>query len=248
LGNITVPPGRYAKMRKLDSTDVYAEGNEGDNYDSLGVSRFISGETAIVDGTPGPDRIILTAHFQSLGEVTDRVFELTINGVAETLHSEDGVGGFDIRGGDGDDTVIIKARDASARADLFDPIRVDGGAGNDRIAGNLGNETLIGGSGKDKIDGNGGNDHLYGSGGNDHLSGGAGSDRLYGDNGDDYLNGGSSGDRLKGGAGRDTLAGESGADLFVTRDGQRDVLFGGGNRDSVEGDASDLLDSVERVL
>jgi Ca2+-binding RTX toxin-like protein len=235
-----VPPGRYVVMRKLDSTNVYAESNESDNIVVLGSARAVSNGTVIVDGSAGPDTIILTVSSTEFDGADFFHWDLSINGVAEeTLHDTDFITGFDIRAGDGDDTVIIQAGQESLPEAPWLKYVVDGGGGNDRIAGSDAAETLIGGWGKDVLDGNGGNDK---------LAGGAGADRLYGYNGNDYLNGGSSGDRLEGGAGNDTLAGESGADRFFTLDGEPDVLFGGTNRDSVQGDAADLLASVEQQI
>src|SRR5688572_25429703 len=59
-------------------------------------------------------------------------------------------------------------------------LTVDGGAGNDSLAGSLGNDHLLGGKGT-------GRDNLFGGGGNDTLDGGEGDDRLMGDAGDDRL-------------------------------------------------------------
>lgn len=56
-----------------------------------------------------------------------------------------------------------------------------GGAGDDIIEGNPGDNTIAGGAG---------NDVLYGDGGNDRLAGGAGSDILQGSAGNDSLEGG----------------------------------------------------------
>lgn len=58
-------------------------------------------------------------------------------------------------------------------------------AGNDRITGLGGDDSLIGGNGRDFISGLAGNDRILGGGGNDTLIGGLGNDRLDGGAGAD---------------------------------------------------------------
>lgn len=89
---------------------------------------------------------------------------------------------------------------------------MDGAAGNDRVLGLAGNDTL---RGRD------GDDTLLGGVGNDSVAGGEGSDSLFGGDGNDRLGGGIDRDRLFGGAGADTL--------FGTLD--HDVLYGGAGAD-----------------
>lgn len=72
-----------------------------------------------------------------------------------------------------------------------------GGAGNDRLFGNQGDNILTGNSGNDK---------LFGRGSDDILRGGGGSDKLFGGNGADLL---------RGDSGRDEMTGGGGDDLFV---------------------------------
>lgn len=90
-----------------------------------------------------------------------------------------------------------------------------GGAGNDTIKGNKGDDELVGGTGDDKLDGGAGDDYLYGGSGNDTLKGGAGNDDLYGGDGNDTLDGGAGNDSLHGGRGVDVLKGGAGADVFI---------------------------------
>jgi hypothetical protein len=109
--------------------------------------------------------------------------------------SSAGVVAFPARGVE---EVVVSARggDDVVRLDrLSVPAIVDAGAGDDRVFGGNGDDTLIGGDG---------NDRLLGRFGDDALDGGAGADFLSGDFGDDDLVGGSGSDRLAGGIGFDT--------------------------------------------
>jgi hypothetical protein len=93
------------------------------------------------------------------------------------------VAGFEVNGGEGDDSFSI-----SSTVEL--PVTMRGGPGNDTLVGGNGPDKLIGGEGNDKIAGRGGNDVLYGGPGNDELLGGPGNDLLRGGN-TDVMNGGS---------------------------------------------------------
>ncbi|MDD1421928.1 hypothetical protein MEO40_22995, partial [Dolichospermum sp. ST_sed1] len=81
-----------------------------------------------------------------------------------------------------------------------------GGTGNDRITGNILNNTLNGGDGNDQLQGLEGNDSLWGGAGNDILSGGSGDDSLWG---------GASNDILMGGVGNDKYLFQS-SSVFAT--------------------------------
>jgi Ca2+-binding RTX toxin-like protein len=98
---------------------------------------------------------------------------------------------------------------------------IDGGAGNDYLAGGPGTNWIKGGTGDDTLVGGSSADWLYGGWGNDLLYGGAGNDQLFGEVGVDVLHGQDGNDRLDGGfdVGNfgyiDELYGEQGADNFV---------------------------------
>lgn len=120
---------------------------------------------------------------------------------------------------------------------------VIGGAGNDRIDGNQGDNGLDGGDGRDRLAGLDGDDTLTGGAGRDYLRGGSDndalfggddSDRLFGDRGADMLSGGPGGDRLAGGSGGDALYGDDGDDE-VLGGGSNDALFGGAGADFIRG-------------
>jgi hypothetical protein len=108
--------------------------------------------------------------------------------------------------------------------------QLNGGLGNDRLAGSgfgsefigpmlqgslslqggEGNDFLIGGPQRDHVRGQEGEDRIYGRAGDDDLTGDEGDDRLYGGAGDDRLSTGSDEespfyDFLSGGPGRDAL-------------------------------------------
>jgi Ca2+-binding RTX toxin-like protein len=88
---------------------------------------------------------------------------------------------------DGDDLVRIDEGNGVFTDSI--PTTIDGGAGNDRIAGGKGSETLLGGDGDDSIDGNGGNDRaLLGSGDDTFVwDPGDGSDTIEGQAGTDTM-------------------------------------------------------------
>jgi Ca2+-binding RTX toxin-like protein len=124
--------------------------------------------------------------------------------------------------GDGDDRYI----------DYAGNDRVEGGQGADTMAGgdfSVGDDTFIGGEGDDNLDGRDGNDTLDGGGGDDILQPGPGDDTLDGGDGNDFVAGPALGstdcagdpgiDTMRGGGGDDTLCGGPGADLLDGGDG-----------------------------
>jgi VCBS repeat-containing protein len=126
-----------------------------------------------------------------------------------------------------------------------------GDGGNQRINGNVGNDTIHGAGGDDDINGNGQDDTLYGGVGNDLINGAGGTDILYGGSGNDTLfgetasetiYGGSGDDKITGGGAGDNLWGGTGADTFIfiqpdSTISQRDTIF---DFSHAEGDKIDL--------
>lgn len=98
------------------------------------------------------------------------------------------VAGFEVNGGEGDDSVSV-----AGTIDV--PVTMRGGPGNDTLAGGNGPDRLIGGEG---------NDRLFGRAGDDMIFGGPGADELVGGAGDDVLRGGPL-DTFYGGPGHNTL-------------------------------------------
>jgi Ca2+-binding RTX toxin-like protein len=114
---------------------------------------------------------------------------------------------------------------------------LNGTSGNDVVAGNGSDNTLIGFAGGDTITGGSGNDDAHGGAGNDSLDGGDGTDLLYGGTGDDTLYGKAGLDTMHGGAGADTFFFET-ASAFSDVDVIRDFSV-------ADGDILDLTDILD---
>ena len=150
-----------------------------------------------------------------------------------TFRYDAGPGILQIRGGRGDDVIVVPGGD----------VRAWGGHGRDRIYGREDADRLEGGGGADFLRGFAGNDILAGQQGNDRLHGNTGADTLHGGGGDDRLWGGNGADDLRGGQGRDNLVGSYGRDILRGGDGAdtlnggnaRDTLISGGGNDSLQG-------------
>ncbi|MFN0193584.1 MAG: calcium-binding protein [Aestuariivirga sp.] len=93
---------------------------------------------------------------------------------------------------------------------------INGGAGDDRLFGELAQGSLAGFTGgNDRLTGGLGNDLLFGQTGDDALAGNEDNDALNGGPGADVLNGGTGNDILVGSTDNDRLAGAAGLDRFV---------------------------------
>src|SRR5205823_2301903 len=131
------------------------------------------------------------------------------------------------------------------------PVSMDGGAGNDRLYGGDGNDTLSGGAGNDDVRGHAGADVLDGGDGNDTVNGYSGADILHGGAGDDSLAPDAyedpSADVVDGGPGVDTVEGDyssrfaSGPPPHVT------FTLAGGADDGRPGEGDDIT-GVERLV
>jgi Ca2+-binding RTX toxin-like protein len=126
------------------------------------------------------------------------------------------------------------ADDVAVAAAVAVPAILDGGAGNDTLAGGGGADVVVGGAGDDSLQAVAGDDVLLGGEGSDTLRGGAGADRLDGGAGNDSISGGAGNDYLIGGAGDDAAHGGAGDDILVGGDGD-DLLIGGAGRDLMVG-------------
>jgi Ca2+-binding RTX toxin-like protein len=173
----------------------------------------------------------------------------------DTLVWNNGDGSDVMDGENGDDTVEVNG--AAAAGDSFtvnpngqrvrfdrinlvpfnldigtsETLQVNGGGGDDTIAGAPGLATLIklrmdGGDGNDTLTGGNGDDVLVGGTGNDRLVGAQGRDAVAGDDGDDTMvwNNGDGSDVMEGAAGEDTVevnGAAAGDDFRVTPNGNR---------------------------
>ncbi|WP_158271819.1 S8 family serine peptidase [Methylosinus sporium] len=162
-----------------------------------------------------------------------------------------GSGSLTLRGGAGNDVLIINAATAQANIDGgggFDIVKVNDtrGVTLDLAAAHV--EEAIGDIGDDVLNASGmtANAFLDGAGGNDILIGGIANDAIGGGAGDDYIDGGRGNDILRGGDGRDLIFGGDGDDL-VFGEGGDDTLVGGAvsgtsGANMLEGDeGNDLL-------
>lgn len=186
----------------------------------------------------------------------------------DMARSQYNLGGLDISGGDGNDTVSFFGTYTSvASGDTFFDKGVDVNLGKgtgsemasglDRSFAITGVENLIGTDRKDKLTGDGAANRIEGGGDNDTLAGGNGNDTLIGDGGKDTLKGGNNNDvldgvkkndNLKGGAGNDTLLGGEGKDK-LDGGGQMDVLIGGVGNDKLKGGAdADVFEFFASLL
>ncbi len=153
-----------------------------------------------------------------------------------------------LNGGGGNDTLAGDDGDDVVSGDSGNDILM-GDAGNDTLAGDDGDDQLDGGAGNDPLSGGNGDDLIFGGQGNDVLVGGDGNDSLYGDEGVDSLQGDTGDDSLDGGDGNDTLSGGDGADSLNGGDGD-DTLNGGNGNDLIDGlvDTPTIeMDSVREV-
>jgi Ca2+-binding RTX toxin-like protein len=107
---------------------------------------------------------------------------------------------------------------------------IDGRAGNDRLYGGGGADTLNGGLPNsldvDLIDGGAGDDTVNGGGGADILRGGLGADTI---------NGGEGGDNIRGGGDDDTINGDAGFDRYLAGEAGDDTVNGGAGNDRIDG-------------
>ncbi|MEM9012758.1 MAG: calcium-binding protein [Pseudomonadota bacterium] len=171
------------------------------------------------------------------------------NALATVLSRE----GFRFDGGAGNDVFAPHIQPVY----MAGPVRIDGGAGDDRLTGSVGRDSILGGSGDDHLDGLKGGDLLVGGAGDDlvragrggdsRLLGQAGDDRLVAQEGDDQLLGGRGNDVLRAGGGDDAARGGAGRDQVFGQGGNDDLaggagadrLHGGGGADRLDGGAGD---------
>jgi Ca2+-binding RTX toxin-like protein len=127
------------------------------------------------------------------------------------------------------------------------PPNCDGTPNDDTITGDDNHNEIRAQGGRDTVYGKGGDDDLYGNGGPDTIYGGTGNDNLYGGGGNDILRdqkGPSTGDPED----IDNLYGGDGNDYLDAYDSDpRDLLDGGADTDTCDGDPGDNYQSCETI-
>ncbi|WP_203070945.1 beta strand repeat-containing protein [Falsiroseomonas ponticola] len=249
-----------------------------------GDDTLVADAPAMVVGGEGLDRLMLNRATAFLGYgvnltnpdvTTDLLDGSTVTGV-EVLQFSGGTGddtvaveglrGHDLRGGYGQDVLVLHlaAAAATVTTDAAGVIRFGPG-----IARAFETATALFGEGDDRLlatagtvawtaDGGGGDDSLHGGQAGDTLAGGTGDDRLEGNGGADTLDGFTGRDTLRGGAGDDLLlgaglqAGElfdggSGTDTFSLRDDAVGARIDLGAASVTRAGATATLRFVERV-
>ena len=210
----TVYGGAGADSLRLTGDGGELDGGPGDD-------RLAGGEGGtLFDGGPGDDDM-------SGGSGADAFFASRRPDGSDVMH-----------GGGGRDGVYYDDRRHGLRISL-DGVRDDGGRGErDLVAADI--EDVEGGSGDDVIAGSAARNQLRGAGGSDVIRGGPGDDVLDGSLSYSHVARAGDRDRLYGGAGHDRLgAGSRGSTLLVGGPGQ-DQLDGGPGRDAIraaDGDA-----------
>lgn len=129
-------------------------------------------------------------------------------------------------------------------------LSLNGGVGEDIIAGSKYNDTLNGGKGEDELYGNAGDDKMYGGDGYDYINGGDGNDLIKGEKGESWLVGGAGNDTIEGGSDYDYIQGGADADLIKANNGDdyiegdegADTIYGGDGSDTIV--ASTYLETV----
>ena len=140
--------------------------------------------TLRVRGTEADDRIALRL---AAGNPAAVQVDVGDDGSADFSFPRAAIESISVKARGGDDQVRID--DSNGAFTNAIPTRIDGGPGNDTIAGGAGPETLNGGPGNDTIDGNGGNDQANLGAGDDTFvwDPGDGSDTINGEDGRDTM-------------------------------------------------------------
>lgn len=201
--------------------DVFTNGNFVDAYDPL--SPPTQGH-ATIHGGAGRDALDINSLEGGKiygGADADLLVSGVREGSADLLEIFGGEGNdtltatgghVDIRGGIGEDFIIVQSRGIGRGEQGNDLLYVvsESSPGADPTGG-----TLFGGAGNDTLYGASQDDTLHGGEGHDTIEGMAGNDLLYGGTGDDTLTGGFGDDLYDGGTGTNLLVGGNGQDRFV---------------------------------
>jgi RTX calcium-binding nonapeptide repeat (4 copies) len=136
-----------------------------------------------IDGTKASDTIALRLEAGDPGLLQVDVGD----GSADVTFEREKIAEIAVDAGAGDDFVRVDERNGAVDAGI--PTTIDGGNGDDALAGGSGAETLRGGEGNDSIDGNGGADVAFLGFGDDTFvwDPGDGSDVIEGEDGLDTM-------------------------------------------------------------
>lgn len=241
-----------------DSVSVGGEQTEDMSADAEALARRIVGkrgnisEVTVLKGGDGDDTVKI-----SRGE--NGGLKVDINGETRNLTASQAEK-LVIDGGKGNDTI-------TADKDLFKPLYITGGEGNDIIVGGAGDDVVIDSFGANRIEGGRGSDALISSGldldasspevmsaggrsingsiiiggpGSDYIEGGRGADLLSGGDGNDSVYGLGGDDIIFGGGGRNYSDGGAGNDI-IRDHGRSSVIFGGKGDDALRLNGSGLI-------
>jgi Ca2+-binding RTX toxin-like protein len=159
-----------------------------------------------VDGTNGSDRIALRLQAGQPGILQIDVGD---DGSPDFSFDRTQIAKIVVDAGNGADSVRIDESNGVFGDTI--PTTINGGNGNDRLAGGTGSGTLNGGNGNDTLAGGNGAERLLGGNGNDSIDGNKGNDVALLGNGDDTFT-------WDPGDGSDTLEGQNGEDTLVFND------------------------------
>jgi Ca2+-binding RTX toxin-like protein len=182
----TTLPANVENLTLTGTSAINGTGNAGNN-----VIRGNSGNNTL-SGANGNDTYAFTAN-TPLG--TDTIVETTTGGIDTVSFSGTTVAANINLGITTSQTVNSNLKLILSANNVIE--NATGGTANDRLTGNVLNNTLNGGDGNDQLQGLGGNDTLNGGNGNDILTGGSGNDLLWGGRGDDILAGDTGNDQYQ---------------------------------------------------
>jgi Ca2+-binding RTX toxin-like protein len=156
-----------------------------------------------VEGTNKGDRIALRLQ---AGQPDSLQVDFGDDGSAEFGFERREIAQIVVDAGNGDDAVRIDESNGVFSDTI--PTTLEGGNGNDTLAGGAGDGSLVGGNGNDTLAGGNGNEKLIGENGNDSIDGNKGNDgALLGNGNDTFI--------WDPGDGSDTIEGDNGNDTMV---------------------------------
>ena len=233
----------------IDGVANDGEASEGDNI-GADVEELVGGQAddslyggpgaETLDGRSGSDTI-----FQ--GEVPDGADVIIGGSGLDTLDYSERAGAVNA-------SLDLTANDGAAGEsdDVSEIETIEGGSGNDQLAGTAGPQTLIGGNGDDSLNGGVGTDHLTGGSGRDTADYSdraevvavtldeVDDDGVPGEN--DQID--ADVENARGGSGADQITGDDGSNYLFGSSGNDNLVGGGGNDRLIGGeDADDMFGS-----